>query len=215
MHITSTRSIRLIFAAILAVVVAFGYRLDVRAQITGGPESQAPLAQPVLIVTKTAQPTSLKPGDQVTYTVTIENQGDGTATNVQLTDVLPIGFLLKSTGQNVFTYTFPNALQPGNSAAVSYTAEVANDLDPGSYVNVASVTALGLDPVVARATVDVLAPTDSQPAGGSVLGASDILPSTGVGQLDVFLSILGSGLTTSGVLGLRHLHRPKRRRRTR
>jgi uncharacterized repeat protein (TIGR01451 family) len=47
------------------------------------------IPQPVLTVLKSADKSSVVPGDTITYTVIITNTGAGTATNVVATDPLP------------------------------------------------------------------------------------------------------------------------------
>ena len=52
---------------------------------------------PLLTLSKAAAPTLLTPGDTVAYSITLLNSGDYTATNVTVTDVMPIQ-------QSYFTY---------------------------------------------------------------------------------------------------------------
>ncbi|MDO8637868.1 MAG: CARDB domain-containing protein, partial [Dehalococcoidia bacterium] len=49
----------------------------------------SPESAPVITVTKTASPTDVAPGDQVTYTIQLNNTGDQTATTREIVDTLP------------------------------------------------------------------------------------------------------------------------------
>lgn len=185
------------------------------------PSGPVAATKPVLEVTKTSDVATTNPNGLVTYTVTIKNAGDGPALGLTLDDTLPIGFTITTTGKNTFHYAFLGQLDAGKTVSTSYTVNVAEDVAAGTYVNAASVTASNHDPVVAKASVDVtipevkgatttVEPTTTEPKDeteGKVLGASDELTSTGVGQLDVFFSLLGSGLIAAGIFGLRRTRR--------
>ena len=45
---------------------------------------------PLISISKSASPTLLKPGDHVTYSITLLNSGDGPAANLIVTDVMPV-----------------------------------------------------------------------------------------------------------------------------
>lgn len=214
----------MIRAAVLTMGVAIGGLFAsapfVKAQVEGGPAGSSPVQKPVLEVTKTADVTTAKPEDIVTYTVTVKNSGAGAALDVKLSDILPVGFALTATGKNTFDFNFLGTLEPGKTFLTSYSAQVAKDIAAnGEYVNVATVSASNHDPVTVRSTVNVNIPVvkgvttnegpkkKTESIAGKVLGAADELPATGVGQLDVFIAILGSGLIGAGLFGLRRYRR--------
>jgi uncharacterized repeat protein (TIGR01451 family) len=89
---------------------------------------------PSIALTKTAAPqTYSAEGDQITYTFTVENDGNVTLTGVTVTDPL-------------FNLSFgPATLAPGASETYTYVYTVTQaDVDAGSIYNVA--TATGKDP---------------------------------------------------------------------
>jgi uncharacterized repeat protein (TIGR01451 family) len=89
---------------------------------------------PSIALTKTAAPqTYSAEGDQITYTFTVENDGNVTLTGVTVTDPL-------------FNLSFgPATLAPGASETYTYVYTVTQaDVDAGSIYNVA--TATGTDP---------------------------------------------------------------------
>jgi uncharacterized repeat protein (TIGR01451 family) len=89
---------------------------------------------PSLALTKSASPQAYSAaGDQITYTFTVENDGNVTLTDVVVTDPL-------------FGLSFgPIDLAPGESEVYTYTYTVTQaDVDAGSIYNVA--TATGTDP---------------------------------------------------------------------
>ncbi len=72
-------------AAMLSENAAFGYGIESNAVVT-------PLLRPFLTIVKTNSPdhtATLKPGDAITYTLVLKNEGTGTAHNVVITDAVP------------------------------------------------------------------------------------------------------------------------------
>ena len=119
-----------------------------------------------LRLTKTGDRAAAEPGDTVIYRLLIENVGQSPATNVSITDRLPLGLRLvseslkgsigdtevdfgtpsinaSSRGTNV-TATSTATLQPGQSMVVNYAAEVTPDSIRGTGRNLAQATAGGL-----------------------------------------------------------------------
>lgn len=181
------------------------------------PEQPVPLTKPVLEVTKTSDTSTTVPDGVVTYTVSIKNTGNAAAQSLKLEDIMPIGFALTTSGKNSFTYTFLGELNPGQTVSTSYSARVDKNIAAfGEYVNVASVAAANHNPVTVRSAVTVKTPEvkgvatktteqkTSAPETSQVLGA-ETLTDTGIGQLDVFLALLGAGLIGAGALGLRRV----------
>lgn len=84
-------------------------------------------------------------GDILTYTINVQNSGPNTATNVEITDVLPAGLdYLSSTGANSFTITGDsivatlNSLPPFTDVDITINVMVS---DSGTITNMAQVTA--------------------------------------------------------------------------
>ena len=119
-----------------------------------------------LRLTKTGDRAAAEPGDTVIYRLLIENVGRSPATNVSITDRLPLGLRLvadsfkgsigdtevdfgtpninaSSRGTNV-TVSSTATLQPGESMVVNYAVEVTPDSIRGSGRNLAQATAGGL-----------------------------------------------------------------------
>ncbi|HEV7508167.1 MAG TPA: proprotein convertase P-domain-containing protein [Thermoanaerobaculia bacterium] len=91
-------------------------------------------------------------GDNVTFALTVTNNGPSNATNVVVTDTLPAGltYVSNSCGASfaspTLTWTIP-ALASGASASCNLTVMVNQ---PGTFVNVASATATQSDPTPAN-----------------------------------------------------------------
>lgn len=97
-----------------------------------------------LSLTKTVSDTTPDQNQQITYTITIENDGPQDATNIAVTDVLPAGLTFVSSAPSVGTYnqatgvwTIPS-LTNGSSATLQVTATVTTST---VKVNTAQVTA--------------------------------------------------------------------------
>jgi uncharacterized repeat protein (TIGR01451 family) len=95
-------------------------------------------------------------GDSVTFTLTLTNGGPDTATNIEVTDNLPVGFTYDAasiaggdaqddTGAPVLTWTV-NSLASGASIDLTFTATVESPTGAaGEYTNVSEVTAADQD----------------------------------------------------------------------
>ncbi|WP_414623958.1 hypothetical protein [Calothrix sp. CCY 0018] len=119
-----------------------------------------------LRLTKTGDRAAAEPGDTVIYRLLVENVGRSPATNVSITDRLPLGLRLVansfkgSIGDREVDFGTPNinassrgtnltvsstaTLQPGESMVVNYAVEVTPDSIRGSGRNLAQATAGGL-----------------------------------------------------------------------
>lgn len=101
-----------------------------------------------LMLTKSASPESVNIGEQITYTITITNNGQGTAKDVQVTDKVPEGTTLVSPETAKGSYDQSSGvwsvgeLTPGESA--SLVLVVTADT-PGSKVNNAEATTTSED----------------------------------------------------------------------
>lgn len=115
---------------------------------------------------KTGDRAAAEPGDTVIYRLLIENVGNSPATNVSVTDRLPLGLRLVSRsvqgsiGERAVEFSEPTinassrgtnvtinstaTLQPGESLIVNYAAEVTPDAVRGNGTNLAQAQAGGL-----------------------------------------------------------------------
>jgi uncharacterized protein (TIGR03437 family) len=121
------------------------------AIVTGVPTTDANLS-----ISKTAQPTTVAPGANVVYTLTITNQGPDAASSVTVEDNLlsnlsfvsctaTAGGTCAGTGNNR-TVTFPT-LASGATATVMLTAKVSTSVPGGTTIsNTATVNAATPDP---------------------------------------------------------------------
>jgi uncharacterized repeat protein (TIGR01451 family) len=100
-------------------------------------------------ILKSAGKTLLFPGDTVTYTLTVVNTGGGTASTVQVTDVLPTdtyysyvasGDSRSDAGAPTLTWTI-NTMNPGDSTTLTYQMVVDNTGLVPAGVNTKSNTA--------------------------------------------------------------------------
>ncbi|MBI3572595.1 MAG: DUF11 domain-containing protein [Candidatus Kerfeldbacteria bacterium] len=158
------------------------------------PQVLGATANPQITITKTANPTTTNPGKIVTYTVTIANVGDADATNVAISDTLPAGFTFVDGGQTTRTWNI-GTLAANHQRVIDYQVRVGTDVKGGSYKNLAIVTADGLDPNKASATVTVIVP--------KVLG----LATTGVSMRDYLVFTFGLAAMTLGLLWINRLRR--------
>jgi uncharacterized repeat protein (TIGR01451 family) len=137
-----------------------------------------------LVITKTVAPappsTQVAPGSDIIYTISLSNNGPGTASNVTVTDNLPPQTTYQSstpagggTGNNR-TFTFAS-LAPGSASALTITirARVNNNVTECSITNTATVVASSSDPDTAnntaRATITLAASGAINLVGGSSL----------------------------------------------
>jgi len=88
---------------------------------------------------------AIAPGDDVTFTITIFNQGSITAQNVLITDYLPTGLTLNDSawadqGDGTATTTIAGPIVAGSEASVTITLNVPEGTSPGSLENIAEIT---------------------------------------------------------------------------
>ncbi|PKP57340.1 MAG: hypothetical protein CVT88_09065, partial [Candidatus Altiarchaeales archaeon HGW-Altiarchaeales-1] len=91
---------------------------------------------PILNVTKTATPTNVMIGGTVNFTITIQNIGNTTAYNLNITDVLPDNFAMFSNSTNCLS-----DLSPGAVCTLNITATVGDNASFGPNNNRVIVTA--------------------------------------------------------------------------
>jgi uncharacterized repeat protein (TIGR01451 family) len=111
-----------------------------------------------LVVSKSATPTLVLPGQVVTYVVTVTNTGPSTATNVVITDVFQGGATfggvittsggatLSSSTSTAVTFTV-TSLGANSSAVMTYTVVAPAD---GVITNTATVASSAVDPAPAN-----------------------------------------------------------------
>lgn len=107
-----------------------------------------------LSITKSASSNTVAAGDQLTYTIVVQNNGLSAAQNVQVSDVMPAGLTLQSANgpvsfsvgiaANTFTATAAS-LATGASASFTVVATV-NSSASGTISNTATVTSSTTDP---------------------------------------------------------------------
>lgn len=164
-----------------------------------------------LSITKTADSTSVRAGDEVTYTITARNNGPSDATAVVMTDPLPSGITFvsvtstKGTCSGTTTVTCNlgtlTAAAPDNVAVITVRILVPFTFPAGPLTNIASVSGPANDPAggnnTGTSTVTVTAPPGAlfKPAdlvirtngsdvcigGGNVLNVEAKIRNTGSG----------------------------------
>jgi uncharacterized repeat protein (TIGR01451 family) len=92
------------------------------------------------------EPTTVRAGDPVTFTIEVFNQGEMAATDVEVTDTLPQGTTLDDTawtdnGDGTATRTLAGPIAPGASATLDITVLIDADRGPGTVVNTAEISA--------------------------------------------------------------------------
>ena len=103
---------------------------------------------PDLEVTKIVDIARPNEGDTVTYTVTVNNNGPSSATNIEITDLLPAGVSYASDTLSQGSYDSGTGvwmvgdLADGASATLTITATVDTDTGGNVITNTASVTAV-------------------------------------------------------------------------
>ena len=110
-----------------------------------------------LMVTKTDSPDPVNVGSNLTYTITVTNNGPSAATGVTLTDALPLGVTLVSvtSGQGSCSGGASISCNLGtinNGASATVTITVTATA-PGTITETASVSSSVSDPVLANNTV--------------------------------------------------------------
>ena len=112
--------------------------------------STTPVAQADLQVAKTVSNGAPNVGTNVTFTITVTNNGPSSAAGVQVTDVLPAGYTFVSATPGVGSYDSGTGvwsgigtLAAGGNATLAITATV---LASGPYLNMATGTATTPDP---------------------------------------------------------------------
>jgi fimbrial isopeptide formation D2 family protein/uncharacterized repeat protein (TIGR01451 family) len=132
-------------------------------------------ATPDYEITKTTGATSAQPGDTITYTIRVRNNGELDGRNVTITDNFPATILAVSDASGgivdntngVITWNLP-AMQPGEEVILIVTADVLDPAAAGNndITNTVSVTDdgyNGVDPTPTNNTSSVTIPFDATP----------------------------------------------------
>ncbi|HEY3322176.1 MAG TPA: Ig-like domain-containing protein [Planctomycetota bacterium] len=102
-----------------------------------------PLGQANLSIAKTVNNPTPNVGQNVTYTITVQNAGPATATNVQVTDLLPDGVALVASTATQGTYNAASGLWNVGSIPVGASKQllvVVRALVASHIINVAQIT---------------------------------------------------------------------------
>lgn len=121
--------------------------------------------------TKVTPGTYFQIGQDVTFDMTIFNQGNVPAKNIVITDYLPDGFTFVAGGPNVgwstsgpnVIYTVPSVLFPGTNVTVPVTLKVNSSALPGAHYNYAELSA-AMDTLNNNRNDDADSVIDSDPA---------------------------------------------------
>jgi len=116
-----------------------------------------------------ASPDQAAPGDEVTFTVEIANQGGSTATGLLFSNILPQAFGNGQGGSKDFDFDpqtrllswngANSTLAPGQILVLRYTVRLESQLDEAQIIDSATLTSDGLaEPLLAEAAVTVLSP---------------------------------------------------------
>jgi len=109
-----------------------------------------------LLLSLGADKTSVKQGDQLTYTITVQNFGPGDASSVVVNDTLSSGTTFVSAQANVGRFTTPPAGQTG--VVTWYLGNLANATQQGAQIKVTVIvrgkTAITNTATVSSATAD-------------------------------------------------------------
>jgi uncharacterized repeat protein (TIGR01451 family) len=144
-----------------------------------------------LVLSGTVSPTPVGAGGEVTYTLTVSNEGSIDATNVMVQNTLPggVNFIYAKVSQG-YTEPFEGSSQtgdlltiaPGGSATMTVVGLVPTNASVGTIVDTASVTSTQVDPsptdesVVLDDTVATVADLAVQltAAPGSILAGAEL-----------------------------------------
>ena len=121
-----------------------------------------------LTLTKTAAPANPGPGNNVTYTVVVRNNGPQTATGVVVTDDMPNGMLLISSQSTQGTCTGTDPIQctigtlaMNQSATITIVAQLPANAG-GAFVNNATADSNESDPTPPTASATITLPSHGE-----------------------------------------------------
>jgi uncharacterized repeat protein (TIGR01451 family) len=175
---------------------------------------------PADLVVSASGPGSASEGDNVTYTMTVTNNGPNDATSAVLTDALGsnLRFVSATTSQGSFSQsggavTFSlGTISSGGSATVTVTAQAMED---GALTDSASVSATSADPdtsnnstsastSVTDPSINVSGPITTSDRSPSNLAVATFTHASGVEPASAFTATIdwGDGKTSSGTITL-------------
>ena len=149
-----------------------------------------------LAIVKTVNQNSVQAGNQITYTLTVTNNGPSVSNGVVVTDNLPTGLTLVSASPSVGTWNAPNwnigSLTPGASVELTIVAQTAPSLLPGNLLNTASVTSTTSDPILTNNSSSV-GVTITVAADLEVIKTASRNPVTAGDTLTYFITVVNHG----------------------
>ncbi|MFN2522549.1 MAG: hypothetical protein ABR614_04465, partial [Mycobacteriales bacterium] len=150
------------------------------------PPPPPPAPSPDLGIVKAGPATAVKPGDDVSYTLTVTNTGRGSASNVGVTDALPDALtLVSATG--------------GNCTGTTTITCALGTLNAGGSVVVTVVTKLAATyTATAVANTAVVGPPDSNPSNNTSTTVTQVTLPTPPPPSDLGLSKVGTGSVAPG-----------------
>ncbi len=168
-------------------------------------------------ITKTANVTSVSPGGDITFTITVTNGSAAVLSGITVTDNVPASTLTVKTAAsdvgaatnsgNSVTAAIGN-LNPGQAAHITITATVLSSVkSPTVITNAATGSFIGGTAITASVNIPLATTT-----GGSGGGAG-ILPVTGYGDTNSPIGLIGLAallLIAGGLIGFRTLRRARR-----
>ncbi|OIP28771.1 MAG: hypothetical protein AUK47_29115 [Deltaproteobacteria bacterium CG2_30_63_29] len=128
---------------------------------------------------------NVQPGDQILYTLTLNNTGDAPATNVVLTDVVDLNLVniavqdggFFNSGNRTITWSIPATLTPGTPVTVHFQAQVAPGLSSGTVIsNQGAIAGTGVP--ANTVTDDPSTPAPSDPTRLTIVSQPDFVNST-------------------------------------
>lgn len=155
-----------------------------------------------LLITKTASPTTVFVGEDVTFTITVTNDGPSSATGVIVTDPLPAGLAhVSSTSSQGFTSFAPNTvtanlgtLLPGQSATVTIVVRAEAT---GVFLNTATARSNMTDPTPASATVVVTVLDGERIANLGLTKVASVVDAVIGEPFDYILVVINNGPDTA------------------
>jgi uncharacterized repeat protein (TIGR01451 family) len=120
-----------------------------------------PILEPDLSIVKSG-PGTAEPGALITYTLIVINDGGLAATNLLVTDTLPVGANYISGGTlvgDVVSWTLPSLEPFGSTAAFQFVVTATQTITNGDYMVIADGGYEGVGVVPVTTVVEVLPPT--------------------------------------------------------
>jgi uncharacterized repeat protein (TIGR01451 family)/CSLREA domain-containing protein len=184
-------------------IMASGYETDPNAannSFTASTTVNAPPASADLSLTKTGSPNPVLVGANLTYTITVTNNGPDTATSVVVMDVLPANLTSVSAtstqGSCSGTSTVSCALGDLAAGASATVTLVGTPTAAGNLSNTAGITSGVSDPTLDNnsatesTTVNALPPSSPPPSGGGGGGGCFIATAAYGSYLDPHVIVL-------------------------